>query len=145
MGTESTRLGTPWLKIVSSGDQEGSHSNESVPCWHVVEILKPQDPGRLNLCPRPWHKVMIHHPLQNIVTVITRRVVFWNDANGSAFVLSPVGSEGLENHPMVVEDCTVLLSLSHHGCHPHPHYHDTTSSVWNSASHWGMRIASLAF
>ena len=36
-----------------------------------------------------------------------RRVVFWNDANGSTFVLSPVGSAGLEKHPLVVEDCTV--------------------------------------
>ena len=52
---------------------------------------------------------MIRHPLQNIVIVITRRVVFWNDANGSTFVLSPVGSEGLEKHPLIVEDCTVIF------------------------------------
>jgi len=45
-----------------------------------------------------------------------RRVVFWNDANGSAFVLSSVGSEGLEKHPMVVEDCTVVYARAtwHH-------------------------------
>ena len=40
---------------------------------------------------------------------IIRRVVFWNDANGSAFVLSNVGNEGIESHPLVVEDCTVLF------------------------------------
>ena len=43
--------------------------------------------------------------------VTSRRVVFWNDANGSAFVLSPVGSEGLEKHPLVVEDCTVIILI----------------------------------
>ena len=42
----------------------------AIPFWHVIEILKHQDPGRLNLCLRPWHKVMIHHPLQNIAIVI---------------------------------------------------------------------------
>ena len=39
-----------------------------------------------------------------------RRVVFWNDANGSAFVLSPLGSTSLEEHGILVEDCTVGLS-----------------------------------
>ena len=38
-----------------------------------------------------------------------RRTVFWNDGNGSSFVLSPVGSESLEKHDLVVEDCTVSL------------------------------------
>ena len=42
-----------------------------------------------------------------IIINSVRRVVFWNDANGSTFVLSPVGSTGLEKHPLVVEDCTV--------------------------------------
>ena len=47
----------------------------------------------------------------NIIDIfnIIRRVVFWNDANGSAFVLSNVGNEGIESHPLVVEDCTVLF------------------------------------
>jgi len=45
-----------------------------------------------------------------------RRVVFWNDANGSAFVLSNVGNEGIESHPLVVEDCTVVYARAtwHH-------------------------------
>ena len=45
----------------------------------------------------------------SIIFNIIRRVVFWNDANGSAFVLSNVGNEGIESHPLVVEDCTVLF------------------------------------
>ena len=52
-----------------------------------------------------------------------RRVVFWNDANGSTFVLSPVGSAGLEKHPLVVEDCTVT---DHH----------KTSTVATYQSEW---------
>ena len=62
----------------------------------------------------------------SMAIVTSRRVVFWNDANGSAFVLSPVGSEGLEKHPLVVEDCTVIILIvilrirwlgQHHHCH----------------------------
>ena len=61
----------------------------------------------------------------SMAIVTSRRVVFWNDANGSAFVLSPVGSEGLEKHPLVVEDCTVIILivilsirwLGQHHCH----------------------------
>lgn len=37
-----------------------------------------------------------------------RRVVYWNDANGSAFVLSPVG--GISNPNLVVEDCDVVYA-----------------------------------
>ena len=42
-----------------------------------------------------------------------RRVVFWNDANGSTFVLSSVGDF---DHPLVVEDCTVVYARAtwHH-------------------------------
>ena len=54
-----------------------------------------------------------------------RRVVFWNDANGSTFVLSPVGSVGLEKHPLVVEDCTVT------------DHHKTSTVATNQSEWWG--------
>jgi len=43
-----------------------------------------------------------------------RRVVYWNDANGSTFVLSPVGS--ISNTALVIEDCTVVYARAkwHH-------------------------------
>ena len=42
-----------------------------------------------------------------------RRVVYWNDSNGSTFVLSSVGGF---DHPLVVEDCTVVYARAtwHH-------------------------------
>ena len=45
-----------------------------------------------------------------------RRVVYWQDANGSTFVLSPVGGENYEKHELVVEDCTVVYARAkwHH-------------------------------
>ena len=39
-----------------------------------------------------------------------RRVVYWQDSNGSTFVLSPLGDESLNSHPLVVEDCTVIYA-----------------------------------
>ena len=36
-----------------------------------------------------------------------RRVVFWNDVNGVPFLLTKVGEPGMEDHDLVVEDCTV--------------------------------------
>jgi len=39
-----------------------------------------------------------------------RRVVFWNDCNGSTFVLTPIGSEDFSSHPLVIEDCTVVYA-----------------------------------
>ena len=44
-----------------------------------------------------------------------RRVVYWQDCNGSTFVLSPIGGED-ESHPLIVEDCTVVYARAkwHH-------------------------------
>ena len=39
-----------------------------------------------------------------------RRVVYWQDSNGSTFVLSSLGGESLNSHPLVVEDCTVIYA-----------------------------------
>ena len=39
-----------------------------------------------------------------------RRVVYWQDSNGSTFVLSPLGEENINSHPLVVEDCTVVYA-----------------------------------
>ena len=36
-----------------------------------------------------------------------RRVIFWNDVNGVPFLLTNVGEPGMEDHDVVVEDCTV--------------------------------------
>ena len=41
-----------------------------------------------------------------------KRTVLWQDANGSSFVLSMLGSNGLNDHPVVVENCTVVYSRS---------------------------------
>ena len=38
-----------------------------------------------------------------------RRVVFWNDVNGVPFLLTKVGEPSMEDHDIVVEDCTVCL------------------------------------
>ena len=45
-----------------------------------------------------------------------RRVVYWNDANGSTFVLSPIGNLGDDSRPLIVEDCTVVYARAkwHH-------------------------------
>ena len=56
---------------------------------------------------RIWLVISIGNGFAFLIMQSARRVVFWNDANGSTFVLSPVGSAGLEKHPLVVEDCTV--------------------------------------
>jgi len=39
-----------------------------------------------------------------------RRVVFWNDVNGVPFLLTKVGESSMEDHDIVVEDCTVVYS-----------------------------------
>ena len=39
-----------------------------------------------------------------------RRVVYWNDSNGSTFVLTPIG---VFDHPLVVEDCTIVYARAH--------------------------------
>ena len=39
--------------------------------------------------------------------------MFWNDSNGSTFVLSHIGTPVLNTHPLIIEDCTVLYSRSH--------------------------------
>ena len=39
-----------------------------------------------------------------------RRVVYWQDSNGSTFVLSPLGGDSFNEHPLVVEDCTVIYA-----------------------------------
>ena len=43
-----------------------------------------------------------------------RRVVFWTDANGSAFVLSPIGNmqKQLLGNNIIVEDCDIIYSRS---------------------------------
>ena len=79
--------------------------NKDHSCLLNWQLAKLQDPGRLNLCEWARYKVMMNGDKTS------RRVVFWNDANGSAFVLSPVGSEGQEKHPLIVEDCTVSKLL----------------------------------
>ena len=45
-----------------------------------------------------------------------RRVIFWNDVNGVPFLLTNVGEPGMEDHDVVVEDCTVRApALFYHG------------------------------
>ena len=39
-----------------------------------------------------------------------RRTVLWQDGNGSSFVLTPLGGENLNSHPLVVENVTVVYS-----------------------------------
>ena len=72
---------------------------------------------------RIWLVISIGNGFEFLIMQSARRVVFWNDANGSTFVLSPVGSAGLEKHPLVVEDCTVT---DHH----------KTSTVATYQSEW---------
>jgi len=38
------------------------------------------------------------------------RVVYWNDANGSTFVMAKIGNDWFEDHDIVVEDCTVVYA-----------------------------------
>ena len=49
-----------------------------------------------------------------------RRVVYWQDSNGSTFVLSPLGGEEFNSHPLVVEDCTVVYARAQVGCQTDP-------------------------
>ena len=41
-----------------------------------------------------------------------RRVVYWQDANGSTFVLTPLGKDTLNSHELIVEDCTIIYARS---------------------------------
>ena len=85
------------------------HQVHLIFCWNC-EAKYTQDPGRLDLCRWPRYKVVVV-VITLLFKIKSRRVVFWNDANGSTFVLSSLGSEELEKHPMIVEDCTVGFSL----------------------------------
>ena len=42
-----------------------------------------------------------------------KRIVIWNDSNGASFVLSHIGSERINTHPVIVEDCSVIYARSH--------------------------------
>ena len=42
-----------------------------------------------------------------------RRIVYWQDSNGSTFVLTPLGGDSLNSHALLVEDCTVVYSRAH--------------------------------
>ena len=42
------------------------------------------------------------------------RVVYWNDANGSTFVMAKIGNDWFEDHDIVVEDCTVRIIIVIH-------------------------------
>lgn len=42
-----------------------------------------------------------------------KRVVYWNDSNGSTFVLSHIGGDDLNSHQLVIEDCTVVYARAH--------------------------------
>ena len=44
-----------------------------------------------------------------------RRVVFWQDSNGCIFILNHIGSEGSNDHPLVIEDITVVYARSKFG------------------------------
>ena len=46
-----------------------------------------------------------------------RRVLYWQDCNGSTFVLSALGGDSTNSHPLVVEDCTVLYARAKVGPH----------------------------
>ena len=39
--------------------------------------------------------------------------MYWNDSNGSTFVLSHIGGDVLNSHPLVIEDCTVVYARAH--------------------------------
>ena len=41
-----------------------------------------------------------------------RRIVFWQDSNGSTFVMTQLGDEHINSHPLIIEDCTVVYSRS---------------------------------
>jgi len=53
-----------------------------------------------------------------------RRVVYWNDFNGSTFVLNPVGKDNYT--PIVVEDCTIV-------------YQRAKWNHWSGGRVWNMR------
>ena len=53
-----------------------------------------------------------------------KRIVFWNDSNGSTFVFSHIGTPVLNTHPLIIEDCTVVYSRSHG-------YHVAGGSIFN--------------
>ena len=42
-----------------------------------------------------------------------KSVIYWNDSNGSTFVLSHIGGDDLNSHPLVIEDCTVVYARAH--------------------------------
>ena len=44
--------------------------------------------------------------------LISTRVVYWNDANGSTFVMAKIGNEWFEDHDIIVEDCTVPIDIA---------------------------------
>ena len=46
-----------------------------------------------------------------VVFIINLRVVYWNDANGSTFVMAKIGNDWFEDHDIVVEDCTVRIII----------------------------------
>ena len=39
-----------------------------------------------------------------------KRIVFWQDSNGCVFVLNHIGTEGINAHPLVIEDITVVYA-----------------------------------
>jgi len=44
-----------------------------------------------------------------------RRIVYWQDSNGSSFVLSHIGKNAMSNdpeNPLIIEDCTVIYTRS---------------------------------
>ena len=47
--------------------------------------------------------------IENIIIMI--RVVYWNDANGSTFVMAKIGNDWFEDHDIIVEDCTVSIII----------------------------------
>ena len=54
--------------------------------------------------------IMFKTPIINLA--ITIRVVYWNDANGSTFVMAKIGNEWFEDHDIIVEDCTVSIDIA---------------------------------
>ena len=48
------------------------------------------------------------------IFIINLRVVYWNDANGSTFVMAKIGNDWFEDHDIVVEDCTVRIIIVIH-------------------------------
>jgi len=42
------------------------------------------------------------------------KIISWRaNGDGSSFVLSHIGSDSINSHPLIVEDCTVIYSRSH--------------------------------